>query len=1270
MEDILISFVAKFVEYTVSPIFHHAQYMCCFNNFAGKFLNAKRELELTQESVKERVKQAINRTEKIEPTVEEWLKAVENVLKEMQESEKRILEISKSCFKRQCKYFLAKKIAREIENMTRLKRKSNFELFSRITELPGMKYYSSKDFVLFKSIELTYYELLEALKDNSVCMIGLVGMGGSGKTTLAKEAGKKVEEFKFFDKVVRAVVCETPNIRSIQDQIADQLGFKFKEMSDDGRAQRLSQRLSKGTTLLILDDVWETLDFEALGIPLNENKSCRVFLTTRKREVCTSMQCQSIIELNILTNEDAWSLFTLHAKIDDESPNTLKVSARKIVDECKGLPIAIVTVGSTLRGKTIVEWELALSRLRNSKPLVVPKGIRSPHACLQLCYDNLTDKLAQAMFLLCSVFPEDHEIDLENLFRFGWGQGLLRNLGTMEKARMELCVAINILKDSCLLLHVDNDKVKMHDMVRDVALCIAFEMGHLILGSTVMDPRILVEDDIIKDKKAIFFWNLKNSHLLNDVQFNISPALETLVLQYHNDHLELSSVFQRLQMLKILALFYEGENSWDLTKALFTLSLPHSMGSLENLRTLCLRGYKLGNISILQSLQALEILELCDCSFEELPNGIVALKKLKLLNLQCCEIEKNNACEVIRGCLQLEELYLSLDNPFMEEFWPHNFSSRLQRYFISTTMHAAIWGLSWPRHRPSRALRIDSFDVPAKMNDLFLRAEFLYLENLVGGYKNIIPSMDPKGMNQLTDLALDDCGEIECLFDNVDMLEIELVFSSLLTILLVGLYNLRQVFNGSYSRCFLKELQEIHITNCQQLYNISFPRNSKLCNLKKMTINYCPELTSLFTPSVFQTLQQLEVLQIFRCSELKHIIEEVSSQSHTSLPLSKLRSLRIGDCSKLEYLFPICLAPALTSLETLDISDNCKLTYVFGSEKEHNISVQTNIHINWPNLDTLRLLSLPNLIAICPEDCHPYLPKLTSLELFECPRLSNFSLQKTVNDLDLQDTKTMEKEIPWLVVAKLDNLCYQKLCAELKYLNLGKLGVEVEGLFQFQMGELGSNKKLLVPLNLCLTEVHLSYLPDLKLIWNGPTNFLNLQLLREVTVNDCPKLKTIFSPTVVRSLPMLRWLEICNCEELEQIFDSGDVQELKSLYTCSQQKCFPKLKTIIVKKCNKLKFFFYNFVVGQFLGLWELKVEECSQLEKVFAFECEIDGDGQEGTDMDEGQVPLENLKNIKLLSLPNFKEIHHQFKLKDHVKQTIEDCPKYSQSLYLYPDI
>ena len=114
------------------------------------------------------------------------------------------------------------------------------------TKVKRMKYYSSKNFVLFKSIESTYNKLLEALKDKSVCMIGLCGIGGSGKTTLTKEVGKKAEDLQLFEKVVMVTVSQTPNIRSIQEQIADQLDFKLREDSNIGVLHFRPYRASKG----------------------------------------------------------------------------------------------------------------------------------------------------------------------------------------------------------------------------------------------------------------------------------------------------------------------------------------------------------------------------------------------------------------------------------------------------------------------------------------------------------------------------------------------------------------------------------------------------------------------------------------------------------------------------------------------------------------------------------------------------------------------------------------------------------------------------------------------------------------------------------------------------------------------------------------------------------------------------------------------------------------------------------------------------------------
>ncbi|KAG4966473.1 Disease resistance protein [Glycine max] len=1299
MGDIVLSIVAKLAEYTVGPILHHARYLCCFNNIAGNLPNAKEELELTRNSVKERVEEAIMRTEKIEPAVEKWLKDVEKVLEEEHMLQERISEVSKSYFRRQFQYFLTKKIARKIEKMAQLNHNSKFEPFSKIAELPGMKYYSSKDFVLFKSRESAYKKLLEALKDKSVSMIGLVGLGGSGKTTLAKEVGKKAEELKLFEKVVMTTVSQTPNIRSIQVQIADKLGLKFVEESEEGRAQRLSERLRTGTTLLILDDLWEKLEFEAIGIPSNENnKGCGVILTTRSREVCISLQCQTIIELNLLAGDEAWDLFKLNANITDDSPYASKGVAPKIVDECRGLPIAIVTVGSTLKGKTVKEWELALSRLKDSEPLDIPKGLRSPYACLGLSYDNLTNELAKSLFLLCSIFPEDHEIDLEDLFRFGKGMGLPGTSGTMEKARREMQIAVSILIDCYLLLEASKkERVKMHDMVRDVALWIASKTGQAILASTGMDPRMLIEDESIKDKRAISLWDLKNGQLLDNDQLNC-PSLE--ILLFHSPKVAFvvsNACFERLKMIKILA-FLTSSYTWWPWGTDGILSLPQSMESLQNLHTLCLRGYKLGDISILESLQALEVLDLRCSSFIELPNGIASLKKLKLLDLFHCSIQENNAYEVIGRCMQLNELYLYIPSYANEEF-PHNISfSRLERYVLIFKMDPSYWrSWSWmeilEEHRPCRALCIDGFNASVQsfislpIKDFFQKAEYLQLENLEGGYENVIPSMVPQGMNHLTFLILEDCPEIKCVFDstNVDLLQTEDAFSSLVILCLSELDNLEEVFNDPSSRCSLKSLEELTIKRCRQLYNISFPKNSKLCHLKFLRIEHCPMLTCIFKPSIAQTLELLEEVEISGCSELKQIIEEVeegsvdyvSSQSHTSLMLPKLRTLIIRRCQGLEYIFPMCYAHGLASLEELNIRFCDKLKYVFGSEKEHDLRVyqhqshrQTNIHINFLNLETLVLDELPNLVEIWPKYFDPHLPNLKELRCYDCPRMPDSCVRRLmIIDSDLQqDSTATEKELLCLVTTTFNQLPDQVLSSKLghvlKFRELGLSGLGVNGLFQFQIREHGSNREL-APLNLDLIDAYLSDLPELEFIWKGPKNFLSLQMLDVILVDGCPKLKTIFSPTIVRSLPMLTELRITNCEELEQIFDSGDAQ---SLYTCSQQVCFPNLMTIYVRKCNKLKYLFHNFVAGHFHNLIELEIEGCSQLQKVFAFECETDDDGQEGIVEDGEKVLLHNLLSITLRSLPNFKEIHHGFKLKDDVKEHfINDCPKYSPSLYLH---
>jgi hypothetical protein len=104
-------------------------------------------------------------------------------------------------------------------------------------------------------------------------------MGGVGKITIVKELIKTIEKGKLFDEVAMAVVSQDINYEKIQIQIVEGLSMEMKKVSLQGRAMQLLQRLSEGSkrVLIVLDDVWDILDFECIGLPnLEQHKHCKI----------------------------------------------------------------------------------------------------------------------------------------------------------------------------------------------------------------------------------------------------------------------------------------------------------------------------------------------------------------------------------------------------------------------------------------------------------------------------------------------------------------------------------------------------------------------------------------------------------------------------------------------------------------------------------------------------------------------------------------------------------------------------------------------------------------------------------------------------------------------------------------------------------------------------------------------------------------------------------------------------------------------------------
>lgn len=127
--------------------------------------------------------------------------------------------------------------------------------------------------------------LMVHLNDDRIKRIAIWGMGGIGKTTLVKNLNNLLESssvMESFDIVIWVTVSKDMDLIRVQSQIAKRLNLVFDAgESREGRAMKLHQTLMRRKFLLILDDVWEKLDLDIVGLPKGDDQAnCKILLTT------------------------------------------------------------------------------------------------------------------------------------------------------------------------------------------------------------------------------------------------------------------------------------------------------------------------------------------------------------------------------------------------------------------------------------------------------------------------------------------------------------------------------------------------------------------------------------------------------------------------------------------------------------------------------------------------------------------------------------------------------------------------------------------------------------------------------------------------------------------------------------------------------------------------------------------------------------------------------------------------------------------------------
>ncbi|XP_028780986.1 disease resistance protein At4g27190-like [Neltuma alba] len=633
------------VNYTVAPIARQVGYLIFYKDNVDNLKNQVEELKRVKDTISHEMETERRNGRQIYDAAQNWLNRVDEIVEAAEQlcGDRRHRNVS--CCKGpfpdlKSRHQLSRKSKKMVGDVDRVMQgKDNIGPLAFLPGLEGAGSTYATGSEMLQSRKKMKEDIVLALRDPNLSRIGVYGLGGVGKTTLVKEIAKQVKDDELFDEVVMANISQAADLERSQCEIADLLGLRFEETTIVGKAFRLRQRIeNERSILVILDDLWDVLELDNLGIPLNDQKGSKLLLTSRYLDILQKMKTQKDFLMEVLNEQESWRLFEDIAG-DGVRDVSLRNVAIQVAQKCGGLIVLIVTVAGALKNDDNIEsWKYALNQLN----IVDKEGMNEKiYSALEFSYNHLKGDDVKALFLLCGLLGT--QVNVADLLKYAMGLGTFKQTYTLKDARVKVHKLIASLKAACLLLENNSNKeVKMHDIVHEVAVSIASRDQHVC--------KIRRADELWPSNEFLQRCNqiiLKGCHIPKLPDRLECPNVKLFHLSNKNDSLSVPDYFfDGMKKLRVL----------DLSR-MHLPSLPPSFCSLTDLQTLCLDQCALGDLTNIGALTNLQILSFYGSSMITWPSELGELTHLRMLDLTYSGIEIFPS-NIISKLTKLEELYL------------------------------------------------------------------------------------------------------------------------------------------------------------------------------------------------------------------------------------------------------------------------------------------------------------------------------------------------------------------------------------------------------------------------------------------------------------------------------------------------------------------------------------------------------------------------------------------------------------------------------------